>query len=291
MANEQTLSNFVTIGNAVSSLISPAFVNATQFWPLVYKQLCPGSTNLVKFRKSGSLVAEAIAEAAAYTFSANSVIADTSVTSTVTKKMVANRLTVEAARFGSDVGADASRIAAEMGRALGRLFDADAKALSVGFSTLVTATTVLTKDTLLDALYNLYNGMKGGWSGKAVFVGDYKGVNEIRKELSSITASAFANKELLGVFDMPTTTNQYAGNFAGIDVYQTDGFATTGGDDRAMLFDPAYAMATGIDKEGITVTVQAPFTGTNMTTEFAAYAMWNLVEWNDLAGIEVRSDT
>jgi len=292
VAFETEISNFITIGNAISAEMSPAFVNAAQFWPLVYKQVCPGNTNVVKFRKSGSLTAEAIAESAAYSFSANSELTDSSITATATKKMVANRLSVEAQRFAVDAGAEISRISAEMGRALARLFDADVKALSTGLSQLVTAGTVLTKDTLLDGLYNVMNGMKGGWSGKAVFVGDYKGINEIRKELSSISASAFANIEMLGMLAAPTPGNGYAGNFMGIDCYQTDGYAITGGDDRAMLFDPAYCFAAAVDAlSGIRVEMVGPSTLNNMQTEIVAYTFWNVVEWNDAAGSEVRSDT
>lgn len=292
MAFETEISNFITIGNAVSAGISGAFVNASQGLGLVYAESLPANTNVKKFRKSGSLTAEAISESAAYTYSANSELTHTSVTATATKKMVATRMSVESLRFASDVGAEMSRIAAAQGAALARLFDADLKALFSGISGIVTASTILTKDNLLDAQYTIFNGIKGAFSGKLVGMLDYKGANEMRKELTSATASIFGNMETLGLVGNPKSPAGYIGNFAGIDLYQTDGLPSGGGDDTACIWDPAICFAAAIDGvSGFNTTIQEPAVSNNMGRELVTYGFWNIVEWNDAAACAVKSDT
>jgi len=291
MAFESELGNFITIGNAVSAEASAALVNAAQGLALVHAEAFPDNTNVIKFRKSGSLVAEAIAESAAYTYSANSELTDASISCTGTKKMVSSRVSVEALRFGSP-GSDLQRIGQEQGNALARLFDADLKALFASVSGGVTAASTLVKDNLLDAQYTVFAGIKGAFSGRLVGMVDYKGAGEIRKELTSITATAFGNLAMLGVIGVPKGPAGFIGEFAGIELYQTDGLPSSGGDDVALVWDPRIAFCAGINGiQGLATTVLEPSVLTNMCWEFTTHTFWNVAEWNDAAGCKVLSDT
>lgn len=286
MANETELSNFVIRANEVSAAIAPAFVDASVCMNLVYAETCSDSSNVIKFRKSGSLTAAALAESAPYTFPASSELTDSSVTATASKAALVSKLTVEAMRFGTPA-ASIARIAEEQGRALARLFDDTVIALFAGFSQNVTAASTLTKDTLLDGQYTIFSG--GTPPGRLVFVGDYKGVNELGKEVTSTTASAFTNPNFLQLVGQPKANN-YKGSIADIDVYQTSGLATTGGDDRAGLFDPRYAFccALGGAFESHVSDLKA---SEGFWKEISSWVYFDVKEWNDLAGCEIRSDT
>lgn len=291
MAFETELGNVTTIGNAVSAAMGPAFVNRSQGLPLVYTEVFPDNTNVIKFQVSGNLVAETVAESTDYTYSANSELTDSAITCTAKKAVVGSKLTVEAVRFGQP-GANLARIAQNAGEAHARLFDADLKALFPSIATTVTATTILTKDNLIDARYNIVNSMKGAFSGKLVAMLDYKGVGEIQKEITSTTAACFGNMQLLGVLGMPVQGNGYCGNLLGIDIYQTDGLATTGGDDQACVWDPMNCFAAGIDgTNGFYNSLKDPAAINGISTEFLTWAFFKIVEWRDLAGCMVRSDT
>lgn len=291
MAFETELGNVITIGNAVSAAMGPAFVNKSQGLSLVYKEVFPDNTNVVKFQISGNLVAETVAESTDYTYSANSELTDSSITCTAKKVVCGSKTTVEAVRFGNG-SARLERLAKEAGEAHARLFDADLKALFSGIATIVTASTVLTKDNLIDARYNIVNSMKGGFSGMLVSMFDYKGVSEIQKEITSTTAAAFGNMDLLGVLGMPQPSNGYCGNLLGIDIYQTDGLPSGGGDDTACVWDPMNCFAAGVDgTNGFYNSLKDPAAINGLSNEFLTWSFFKIVEWRDTAGCAVKSDT
>ena len=287
MANETELTNFVTIGNMVSALASPALVNASICMNLAHIEQFPDNTASIKFRKNGSLVAETVAESAAYTFSASSELTDTSITCTAVKWAVVSKLTAEALRFGTGA-ASLPRMAQEQGEALARLYDATMVALFTGFSVGVTAATILTKDNVLDAQYNVYDGKTP--PGRLVAVLDYKGANELRKEITSITASAWSNPAMLGIVNNNPKQNNLIGELAGIDIYQTSGLPTSGGDDVAAVFHPQWAFCSGIS--GAIQTDVSPFKASDgFWYEISSYMFADVKEWNDRAGCKLLSDT
>lgn len=289
MANETELSNFVTVGNAISALVSPAFVKASIGLNLVHAEDFPSDTNTIKFRKSGSLVAETLAESTAYTKSSNSELTDSSVSCTAEKGVIATEITVEALRFGT-AAANFERLANEHGLALARLFDSSLLTLFSSVSGAVTATTTLTKDNLLDAAYTVRSAMKGAHGGgRLAGVFDYKGVNEIRKELTSISASAFSNLSMLSLVSTPQA-NGLAGEFAGIEIYETDGLPTDSGDDVACVFHPMFAFAAGLGGEFQTMVNFKDASG-GYLYEVSSYFFYKVIEWNDTAACRVKSDT
>lgn len=291
MAFETELGNLITIGNAVSSAMGAAFVNKAQGLSLVYTEPFAANTNVLKFQVAGSLTAETVAESTDYTYSANSELTDSSVSCTAKKSVLGTKITVEAARFGGG-SARLDRIAAEHGAAHARLFDADLKALFSSISTGVTATTILTKDNLIDARYNVVSGIKGAFSGRLVAMLDYKGVAEIQKELTNISASAFGNMENLGILGLPSTADGYAGNLVGIDIYQTDGLPTSGGDDVGCVWDPLNTFAAGVDGiDGINNTLKDPAAINGLSQEILTWTFFKVVEWRDAGGCRVLSDT
>lgn len=289
MANETEFSNFITIGNAVSAIASPALAEKTVMLSLCTVEQFPDNTNTIKAAKNGSLTAEDVNESTAYSLSASSELTDSSVTCTAVKGMVASHLSVEALRFANPASR-IERIGEEQGAALGRLFDSAAVALFSSIATGVTATSTLTKDNLLDAQYNVYAAMKGAvGDGKLAAVLHYKGANEIRKELTSISASAFANSAMLSLIGGAPKANGLVGEFAGIEVYQTSGLPTSGGDNIQCVFHPKYCFFAGMGGSIETEVLWKGATG-GALWEVASYMFYKVVEWNDTAGCRVLSD-
>lgn len=291
MSYETELANLITIGNAVAAVTGEAFVNKAQGLPLVVTEVFPDNTNVIKFPIDGSYVAETVAESTDYSYSANSEWTETSVSCTAKKTVLGTKVTVEAARFGAG-RANLNKAAVKHGEAHARLFDADLKALFSSIATGVTATSTLTKDNILEARYNIVAAMKGAFSGKLVAMLDYKGVNEIQKELTSITATAFGNLEMLGILGMPVKGNGYAGHVLGVDVYQTDGLPTSGGDDVGCVWDPTACFAAGVDgRDGLNNTLKDPAAINGLSTEILTWTFFKIVEWRDTAGCRLLSDT
>lgn len=286
MAYETEYGNFVTIGNEISAGIAPAFVNAAIGVNLVYNEQLQGAAQSKKFLKSGSLTAETLAESTAYTFSASSELTDSSVTCTATKGVVVSKVTVEAEEFASS-SADKARIANEQGNALARLYDATLLALSSGFSSGVTASTILTMNDLLTAQYTIFAAKCP--PGRLAFIGDYKGVMELGKEAIATSASAFVNPNFLGLVGAPNANN-YKGVIADIEIYQTSGLPTSSGDDVAMMFHPSYAFC-GVTKGGFKTVISPLKASEGFWTEVASYFFFDIKEWNDAAGCKVLSDT
>lgn len=287
------LNNFITIGNALSALMGPAFVNHAQFLSLVRTEPFPDTSNVLKVPIGGYLTAANLGELSNYSYSASptSELLDTSVSCTAEKAIVGSRFSVEADRFAKP-WANLPRIATEQGSAHGRLFDANLKTLFSSVTNVVTATTTMTKDNILDALYNIQAAMKGAFSGSLVMAGHYKAVSEIRKELTSITATAFSNMELLGLIGKPTPGKNYVGNFAGVDVYQTDGLPTTGGDNISCVWDPMHAFYAGVDGiNGFRTSLKEPSAINGVAWELLTWTFFKVIAWRDTAACAIRSDT
>ena len=254
MAYESELGNFIHQTDVVAGSLTEAFVTKDNVFPLIRTEVFPNTTNVIKFAKGSSLVAEGVSESTAYTFSASSELSDTATTVTGTKKMVASKLTLEALRFGAPYN-QLERIGREQASALVRLAASELKTLFSSVATAVTASTVLTKDNLLDARYNVVKSTKGAHGPKLVGYFDYKGMNEIAKELTDTDASAFNAQVNLGVIGISQASGA-KGELFDIVLFETDGLPTSGGDDVACVWDPGLAFVGGVD--GINELAQSP---------------------------------
>lgn len=286
------IADTVTIGNAISAAIAPAFKEASIGMGLVHAETFSTQSNVLKFRISGSLVAETVAQGAVYLPSdANSDINDTSVTATAAKCVVGSPISWEAGRYGAGA-ANTARVAAEQGRAIARFFDDDLLALFDSVTNVATATSTLDTDTLLLGQYNVLNSLCP--PGPLVAVLDFKGVHELRKLVANSGAAIYSSQYSSPLFGTPAQNN-FVGNFLGIDIYQTTGLSTTGGDDQGCIFNPQYAFATGL---GGAVETRVYFTGAGVASQVPgisdyvlSWFSYDTVLWNDTAACEIRSDT
>jgi putative hemolysin len=286
------MADTVQIGNAISAAISPAFKEASIGMGLVYAETCSPASQIIKFRKSGSLVAEAVTEGAAYAASdANSDINDTSVTATAAKIAVASPISVEAMRFGGGA-ANVARVAAEQGRALARKFDDDLLALFDSVTNTATATSTLDTDTLLTGQYKVMDSLVP--PGPLVAVLDNKGAAELRKLVANAGAAIYSSQYNSPLFGTPSQNN-FIGNLLGIDIYQTTGLSTTGGDDQGLIFNPNYAFCAAM---GGSVESVVQFSGMGVALLIPGFSdivlswlFYGVALWNDAAACEIRSDT
>jgi hypothetical protein len=285
MANETELSNFAIPTDVVSDAIAQALVQKVVALPRIYSEDLPVGTNLKKFRKDGSLTAEEIAESASYSFSSSSELTQSSVNSTATKFVCVSKLSVEAQQFA---GVTPAMLYQKQGEAIARDLDDEILALASGLSTSVTATNVLTVNDIMTAVYNVQNGTQGVSSGVLDGLFDYKGVMEIRKELLSAGAAVFSQPQQTSLLAGTANNSGFVGSLPGVNIYQTNGLPTTGGDDIAIVFDPALAFASvygGMQN-------RASWKGSEgFFDELSTFLFFDVIEWNDAAGCGVRSDT
>lgn len=286
------MADTVQIGNAISAAISPAFKEASIGMGLVYAETCSPASQVIKFRKSGSLVAEAVTEGAAYTASdASSDINDTSVTITAAKIAVASPISVEAMRFGGGA-ANVARVASEQGRALARKFDDDLLALFDSITNVATATSTLDTDTLLTGQFNVMDSLVP--PGPLTAVVDNKGAAELRKLVANAGAAIYSSQYNSPLFGTPSQNN-FIGNLLGIDIYQTTGLSTTGGDDQGCIFNPNYAFCSAMGGE---VSSVVQFSGMGVALLIPGFSdivlswlFYGVGVWNNSAACELRSDT
>lgn len=290
MAYETELANIVHQTDIVSALASKAFVQQDTVFPLIATQSFPDNTNVIKFPKMGSLTAGTQAESAAYTYAAGDEITDSAVTITGTKKSQAVKITLENRRFGGPMAA-VERYVGECVRAINRLAASELKTLIATATNSVTATDVLTKDDILDARYNVASSvMSATEGGKYVGYFDYKGVNELSKELTSTTASAFSGQVDLGILGNASAGTP-KGELFDVVFFETSGLATSGGDDVAAIWDPAAAICCGVDGiNGFQMRLKEP-EAAEPWNELFMWTFWHMALWNDTAVCKVLSDT
>lgn len=293
MAYETEQANIITIGNAIASMVTPAFVNGSQGYALVRKEPLPADSKVVTFPKLGYLTAETVAESTDYTYSANSELTDSSIQVTAKKSVVGAKTTVEAMRFAAWRAND-STMMTELGNAHARLFDADLKALFSSIATGVTATSTFNKNLVIDGRYNIVASLKQAFSGTLVAMVDFKAISEIHKELTDTAASAFVNSADLGILGMPNSTNGYAGKLLGVDFYQTDGLPLANGntDDVGCMWDPNLCFGAAVDtQDGISNSMKDPSAINGISKEFLTWFFFKVAEINDVAGCRLISDT
>lgn len=290
MANEIELANVIHPTDVVAAMMSKAFVALDNVFPLIATQQFPDNTNVILFPKSGKVEAGAQNQSTAYSFGADDEITDSAITCTGAMKSQAQKVTIHNLRFGGQF-ANIQRNINEAALAVNRLAAADLKTLFSSVSGGVTATSVLVKDNLLDARYTVVSGIKSGAaSPKLVGMFDYKGMNELAKELTDTSASAFTGQVDLGVLGM-ARAGQPKGELFDIVLFETDGLPTSGGDDVACVWDPGIAFCAGIDgANGFQVRLKEP-ESQEPWTEVFMWTFWDIKEWNDAAACKVLSDT
>lgn len=287
MAFETELANASTQTDTISAAISAAFVQGPVLLPLIFMEPLPEGTNIKKWRKDGSLAAEILAESAAYSFSSSSELTQSDVSSTAAKHVVVSKLTVEAEQFSSLSVAD---MITKQAQAISRDLDDEIKTLISGFSTQVIASSTLTKDDLLDAEFTVLDATAGISTGRLNTVLDYKGANEVKKEISSDGGGAWANTSLPGLVGLLQTQrgiNGFAGTFMSQDIYTTKGLPTDTGDDVGITFDGDLAFGAMLGD----IRTDIWFDSSLFVWQIASYVFYDVIEWNDEAGVGVRSDS
>ena len=286
MAFETEFGNYSHVTDVLSDALGPAIVESVVVTPLVYTETAPSGTNVKLFRKDGSLSAQDVAESASHTYASGDEFTQSEVTATLAKSVAFMKITIEAERFAPGAVAQAVRAA---GNALARRLDDKILALFDGFSSQITATSTLTVDDLLDAVYTVHAANAGaGRQLNAVL--DHKGLSEIRKEVNSSQAAIYSQPQRSDLLAGPFASGAgYAGTLPGCDIYSTSGLPTDSGDDVALVFNPDIAIAGMIDAAPIVW--ESKETAGGMYTEFSAALFNTFVEWYDEGGCGLKSDT
>ncbi len=288
------VSNVTEFGNAINPTdviaagIAPAFVKSTCMMALMNNQSLPVGTMTAKLIRSGSLTAAALAESTAQAPDANGELTDTSVSATIAKCAVVTAVSVENSQFGNNMGAD--RIAFEHGSAIGRFVDNDALSLFSGLSQTVTAASTLTLNDVLLAQYAIYAGECPNKEVPLAVVLSHRGHLNIKQEITQSGAALWSNGSELSILGGTPQNNCFVGSIGGsLDFYATSGHATSSGDTVQGVIHPMWALAgffapapvTWIENEG----------RGGFFTAYATYYFYDVLEYNDAAGVRLLSDT
>jgi hypothetical protein len=287
VANITEVSNAITIGNALSAIASPALVKATCMINLMYTEDLPAGAPTKKFVKKGSLTAASLVESTAAAVDANGEYTESSITATPAKVFVMSGLSVEAETF---THLNLPQLAEEAGTAIARYVDNDALTMFSGFSTGVSSTSVLTVDDMMLGQFNIYNSEVPNKDVQLQAVLHPKALYNIRKELVQSGATAWASPNMLSVLQGKPQANCYVGSIPGIaDVYSTTGQGTSGGNTYDAIFHPMWALA-GVFAPAPVTWIQRQGAG-GFFTEVATYFLYDIIEWNDLAGVNLLNVT
>lgn len=290
MANEIKIANMSTPTDVVSAAISRALIRKVVCLPHVYAEDLPVGTVTKLARKDDALgLGDVVTEASNYTFSGSSDFAQTSVSLTVANTVIASKLTVQAEQF---TDANDQMIINKQANSLQRTLDSNIKTLVSGFSNSITATNVLTVEDMMDAAYTIRAADAGPQGGqRCVAFIDFKGRNEITKQLVQTGASAFTNIELLSLLTglNQDSLNGYVGNLPGIDVYEVGDLPTASGATKrvSLVFNPELAFFGMYGS--VQVLRKAP-DSQGLFTELTSYVFSQVAEWNDVAGCRVISN-
>lgn len=287
VANVTEVGNSITIGNAVSALMAPAFVKSTCMMNLMSTEGLPAGTLTKKWVQKGSLTAVAYGESATAALAGTGELTDQSATSTISKCAVVSGVSVEAQQMGN-IGLD--RVAAEQGAAIGRFVDTDALSLFSGFATVVTATSVMTIDNLMLAQFNIFNSNCPEQEVPLAIVLNPRAYYNVKKEIIQAGASVWTNQTYLDILGTNPQPNCHVGSIPGLgQFYTTTGMGTSGGDTYSAVFHPKWALAGSFAPAPITWFKDKGSEG--FYTEVASYYFYDVLEFNDLAGVAVLSDT
>jgi hypothetical protein len=298
MANETITSGLAFPAKVYSDAISAAFVKKPIVLPLIFgvdwnARVGGGGvgSNVITLRKDGSLTDPSSAVSEGANFTTNSQYQTTSVDITIVKHAISSFVTVEALDV---IGLSEMKLVQEQANALARQIDTAVLALAAGFTTTVTSTALLTVDDLFDSQYNVVKNTNG--VAQTVYaVISRKSANALRKELISSGASAFSLPTYLSLLGSPGADfeqpNGYVGGLPGIECFATSGFATDSGNDRQMVFDPNTALAGSYQPSVSTMVIPVGKGNPSFGYEISSYIFGGCVEWNDLGGVLLQSDT
>jgi len=288
MANETELANIGHATDEVSDGITAALVNSVVVLPQIYSENLPSDSMVKLFRKAGSLAAAIVAESAGA--AANAEYTETEITATAQKHAVVSRLTVEAQTFSRITN---ERLIMEQGMGLARDIDDEITSLFGSFATSVDAGVSMDTDSLMDAVFSVYNSNAGG-NRQLIADLDYAQANDIRKALLNSGAAVFAQPQQTTLLAGAPSANGYIGQLPGLDCYQFTA-DTGGGNDIGLVFNPDMAFGSMISP-GVQTRVRwvgdSDGGGTaGFYDELASWIFFDVVEWNDLAGCQVLSDS
>jgi hypothetical protein len=287
VANLTEFSNSINVTDVLAAGISPAFVKSNCMMGLMYTESLPSGTMTAKLTRRGVLTAASLAESTALSPDVNGEITDTSVSCTIAKCAVVSGITVEQAQFGN---MDASRVAAEHGSAIARFVDNDALSLFSGLSTVVTAASTLTLNDVLLAQYAIYNSECPNKEIPLKVVLSHRGHLNIKQEITQSGAALWTSGSELSILGGTPQSNCYVGSLGGsLDFYATSGHATTGGDTQQGVIHPMWCLAGFFAPAPVTWVENEGRGG--FFTAYATYYFYDVLEWNDAAGVQLRSDT
>lgn len=289
MAYETEVGNIAKQTDVIAGIASEAFAQTESIFPLIATQQFSPNTPVMLFPKLGKVEGGTQAESAAYSFASDDEITDSTITCTAAMKSQAQKMTIHAIEFGG-VYATMERAIKEGAKALQRVAASELKTLFSSVSTAVTASTTLTVANLLDARYNIESSIQtAGLSEKLVGMFDYKGVNEIRKELAATTATPYVGQVDLGILGMATGPVP-KGDLFDILIFATNGLPLATADDVACVWDPNLAFCAGVQNKPYELYITPPASGSPWFEIFLT-AFWSIKEWNDLAACRVLSDS
>jgi hypothetical protein len=287
VANLTELSNSINPTDVIMAGISPALVKANCMMGLMYTEGLPQGTLTAKLKKQGSLTAAALAESTALAPDANGELTDTSVTATIAKCAVVSGVTVEQSEFGYITG---DRIASEHGAAIARFVDNDALSLFSSLSTAVTSSSILTVDDIMLGQFNVYASECPNKEVPLAAVLSHRGFYNIKKEITQSGASVWTNGTELSILGGPPQANCFVGSLGSqIQVYATSGHATSGGDTVQAVFHPMWCLAGFFAPSPKTWTESEGRGG--FFTAYATYYFYDVLIWNNAAGVKLLSDT
>lgn len=289
VANVTEVSNGVA-GQVLSSIVSPALVKTAVGLNSLSRDNLPskGQGLTKKVVKEGSLtVTNPLTESEPLAIGSGGEYTETSVSLTAAKCAIVTGLSVEADRFGTSSVAQLVEKSAE---AIGRAVSNDIIGMASGFSNGVTCSSVATLDDLYTALFTIHNANCPNQEVLPHFIANPRAVKAIKSALSTTGASAFVNPVMLEVLMGLPSTGGYMGQIPGLcEVYQTTGFAATGGDDQQPFMHPMWALAGMFDPSPEVWVTKRGAEG--FYTEAASLFFYDVAEVNDACGINFRSDT
>lgn len=286
VANITEFGNSVNVTDVLAAGISPALVKSNCMMALMHTEDLPSGTLTAKLTKRGYLTAASLAEATALAPDANGELTDSSVSASIAKCAVVSGVSVEQGQFGN-ISAD--RIAAEHGSAIGRFVDNDALSLFSGLSTSVTSASILTIDDVMLGQFNIFNSECPNKEVPLKAVLSHRGHYNIKKEIINSGASVWSNESFLQILAGAPQNNCYVGSLGQIDFYSTSGHATSGSDTVQAIFHPMWAFAGFFAPAPVTWVREKGAEG--FYTEYASYYFYDVLEWNDLCGVKLLSDT
>lgn len=285
MAFETEHGNVTKPDATISAFAAEAFVEVAKA-PAHCRVVQLANLSTVKFNKDGSFVAGTVTESGAYSYDAGDEFTQTSVPISALTFGHIYKPTIQAERFG-DGQMDLQKLGRLQAEALARAIDAVWLTLFGSITNTITATSTLTKDNLIDSQYTVHNAMNR--DNRLHVMLARKGRNEIRKEITSISADAFSQPGMTQLFDRSIQPNGLVGEFSDMLVFNTSGLPTTGGDNQQAVYDPQLAFGMVLDSQVYTRSVFVASGG--FFTENGSWVFANVGIYNQEAACKLRSDS